>query len=160
MSVSLGSHLECQYELGTYGIPRQILPFDTEGHLEVDSFHRKIRQRREREESFRDSDSFVLPGKYDVLLGRGKPFQGYEGNLRLADWINENRSLYQAGERGHKSALSGELVDSIHKLGGRFLKKSDDGISWVEVNDEVARDKVGHGFRTRTLRNAGTASNA
>jgi hypothetical protein len=99
----------------------------------------------------------VCPGKYDVFLGRGRPYQEYEGNLRLADVIDENRSRYQAGGRGQKSIISEELVKKTQEVGGRFLKKTEDGRSWVEVSNEVARDKVGHGFRTKTRRsdNAG-----
>lgn len=37
--------------------------------------------------------------------------------------------------------------------GGRFLKRCDNEWGgWIGVSDEVAQDKVSHGFRTKTRR--------
>ena len=37
-------------------------------------------------------------------------------------------------------------------MGGRFLKRHEDGIGWTEVSYRAARDKVSHSFRTKTKR--------
>jgi hypothetical protein len=86
----------------------------------------------------------------------GRPYQEYEGNLQLANIIDENRSRYRDGGRGQKAVISEELVKQIQNVGGRFLKKTEDGRSWVELNDDVVLDKVGHAFRTKTRRNSNT----
>ena len=43
--------------------------------------------------------------------------------------------------------MTGLIVDSIKKYAGRFLK--DEETRWVEVDDEAARLKVSHLFRSR-----------
>jgi hypothetical protein len=43
----------------------------------------------------------------------------------------------------------------VKEAGARFLKRdSSSGDEWVEVSDEVAREKVGHIFRMKTKRGA------
>ena len=58
----------------------------------------------------------------------------------------------------HKKTITIEIVESIHKSGGRFLKKvSNDescNMDWEEVDFETARLKVSHSFRTMSKGNA------
>ena len=83
------------------------------------------------------------------MLGRGKPFQEYPGNVRLAILVDRYRERYMEAGRCDKAIISQHLVDQIKNADGRFLKKLTSDGNWVEVSDEVARDKVGHGFRTK-----------
>jgi hypothetical protein len=93
------------------------------------------------------------PRSADVVLGRGRPFQEFPGNVRLAFLIEQQRQVYQALDRLNKTALSLEIVKLVKNTGGRFLKRCEDDIGgWIEVADDVARDKVSHGFRTKTKR--------
>ena len=153
-----GSDLEVQYELLRFGISLQTLPMDISGHLIVDEFLEKLSQRRQQElasSTISDQQSMIRPGKFDVLLGRGRLYQEYSGNLHLAESVRLNKNRYQNGGRGQKSIISKEIVTQIQdRNGGRFLKKTQDGRFWVEVSAEVARDNVGHGFRTKTRRNS------
>ena len=106
-----GSDIECQYELASYGISQKTLPIDSEGRLLVDKFLERLSQKRQEEASATTNDpSMIRPGKYDVLLGRGRPYQEYEGNLHLADIIDENRIRYQNGGRGQKSVIASKAL--------------------------------------------------
>jgi hypothetical protein len=96
------------------------------------------------------------PVTNDVLLGRGRPFQEFPGNVRLALLIDKYRERYFTAGRCDKAIISQHLVDTIKESKGRFLKKTTDSEGWVEVSDDVARDKVSHGFRTKTRRNTTT----
>ena len=75
----------------------------------------------------------------------------FPGNLRLAEIIDHNRHRYRACSRSEKTTISNEIVQMIKNENGRFLKTSYEGDQrgWVEVSDEVAREKVSHGFRTK-----------
>jgi hypothetical protein len=99
--------------------------------------------------SISTAEGGIAPSSNDVLLGRGKPFQEYPGNLRLAILVDRYREKYMDAGRCDKAIISQHLVYQIKKADGRFLKKLTSDGPWVEVSDEVARDKVGHGFRTK-----------
>jgi hypothetical protein len=100
-------------------------------------------------------DKIMFPLKNDVLLGRGRPFQEFPGNVQLAKIIDDYREAYQAGKKLDKTAISTKSLKLVKDSNGRFLKKEDNikGF-WVDVSDEVAREKVSHGFRTKPRKNA------
>jgi hypothetical protein len=100
------------------------------------------------------------PVTNDVLLGRGRPFQEFPGNVRLALLIDKYRERYTTAGRCDKAIISQHLLDMIKESKGRFLKKMTDSEGWVEVSDDVAQDKVSHGFRTKTRRNTTTTTKA
>jgi hypothetical protein len=82
---SQGSYLECQYELAAFGIPRKILPVNDDGDLVLTAefFKLIIEKRKETElESVRSTNGqhtslIEYPSEFDVLLGRGRPYQEY-----------------------------------------------------------------------------------
>jgi hypothetical protein len=87
----------------------------------------------------------------DVVFGRGKPFQSHEGNLRFHQIVQLHKSRYAKSRRHEKTEIAEEIVQLI-KSGqsgeaGRFLKKSQSGDGWVEVEDTIAREKVSHALR-------------
>jgi hypothetical protein len=96
----------------------------------------------------------LLPQPNDVLLGRGRPFQLFPGNLALTDTINIYRTRYVASKKMDKKIITSEIVGNIRNSGGRFLKKANDDnrsdVDWSEVDFETARLKVSHSFRTMT----------
>jgi len=153
-----GTPLECFYSLITFGIHRKIIPFNDDGDLDLARFlaHLKALQESAQPESERPD----YPKTNDILLGRGRPFQEYSGNLFMAKLIDSYRERYSSAGRCDKAILAQHLVDVIKGSGGRFLKKSDSGNSWIEVEDTVAQDKVGHVFRTKTKRNTPSNTNA
>jgi hypothetical protein len=99
-------------------------------------------------------DARLLPHPNDVLLGRGRPFQLFPGNLALTDTINIYRTRYVASKKMDKKIITSEIVGNIRNSGGRFLKRANDDnhsdVDWVEVDFETARLKVSHSFRTMT----------
>eukprot|EP00429_Kryptoperidinium_foliaceum_P087892 CAMPEP_0176184446 /NCGR_PEP_ID=MMETSP0121_2-20121125/821_1 /TAXON_ID=160619 /ORGANISM="Kryptoperidinium foliaceum, Strain CCMP 1326" /LENGTH=311 /DNA_ID=CAMNT_0017522825 /DNA_START=37 /DNA_END=969 /DNA_ORIENTATION=+ len=93
------------------------------------------------------------PSVVDVLFGRGKPYQGHAGNIRLHKIVDLYKARYSNARRHEKTEIAEEIVQFIkspsgaNKQPGRFLKKLDNEEAWVQVNDSVARDKVSHALR-------------
>jgi hypothetical protein len=104
------------------------------------------------------------PGPFDVLLGRGKTNQQYEGNQRFQTIVNEHKCRYKTYQtREQKINITTEIVDSIKTGGnqtGRFLKVDMTVGGWREVIDEVARVKVGQALRYKRQDNADTRDSA
>jgi hypothetical protein len=87
-----------------------------------------------------------VPGRNDVLLGRGKGFQQHSGNVRYRYLIEEHYNQYESSSKMEKKKLTEEVVRIIKEPSGRFLKE--DSAGWAEVEDGVARFKVSHAFRS------------
>lgn len=80
--------------------------------------------------------------------------------MRLAAIVDEFRTVYKSLSKRDKPLYTEKIVRMIkHEYHGRFLKKATpqesssnntaiEGFHWVEVDDEIAKDKVGHSFRT------------
>jgi hypothetical protein len=89
----------------------------------------------------------VEPMTMDILLGRGKPLQRHPGNVRFRQLIACNADNYELGDRFQKTLIAADVVATIRESDGRFLKPCEkDG--WETINDETARLKVAHTFRT------------
>jgi hypothetical protein len=144
--------MECHYELAAYGIPRDILPVDDDGKYLITGFRETMEERKKKQlehnEATELNGRIENPTEQDVLLGRGRPFQVFPGNLRLARITDELLSRYQAMRVGEKGVVADEVIRRIRDTGGRFLKRADDGETWVEVIDAVSRDKTSQGFQT------------
>ena len=152
----LGSQMECHYALMTFGIPRNVIPIGVDGRLDVTKHHRFLDQRKQIEEAKKAlnliSGTIEQPLSMDVLLGRGRPYQTFPGNVTLAMLVDAERNLYKKADRFEKTARTRDIVRMIKATKGRFLKRTESGNRWVEVSDEVAREKVSHTFRTKTRR--------
>mmetsp|Transcript_12000 Transcript_12000/g.28694 ORF Transcript_12000/g.28694 Transcript_12000/m.28694 type:complete len:457 (+) Transcript_12000:52-1422(+) len=146
-----GTHSECIYSLLSYGIPVNDFPISETGELKLNN-HLKWIERRRKKELFLSSrvpigTTVDLPARYDVLLGRGRPFNQHWGNRRLHDVVADRYDEYNQQTRANKTQLAQEVVDYVHNYGGRFLKQCDDSGMWMEVCNLDARNKVGHAFR-------------
>jgi hypothetical protein len=53
----------------------------------------------------------------------------------------------KADNRFEKSLVVHSIVERVRKEGGRFLKKSFANNAWTELNDQQAKEKVGHAIR-------------
>lgn len=159
-----GTHKEVQFSLQTFGISMVGFPVTEDGEVLPHYCQERWKKRRALEQRMknkgeghaRDDSTGVrveTPSKYDVLLGRGRSCYSHVGNLRLRKMVSDKFHLYEISGFGEKLPISDEIVCTIKSLSGRFLK--DDGAGWVEVDDETARKKVSHAFRTfRGLQNA------
>lgn len=160
-----GTQSECMVWLQTFGIPTNEFPLSSDGTRIIDvhvdrwtrrrALERQLRQPCENEPCgnlstslFPETSSFRVdvPGRSDVLLGRGRPCYHHPGNIRLRNLIEVWSQDYDVASLTEKQRITGEIIHSIHELTGRFLK--DDGFGWVEVDDIVAKKKVAHAFRT------------
>jgi len=96
------------------------------------------------------SNAIKTPNAYDVLLGRGKPFQNHDGNQSMLRIVDMYRKRYHESERAFKHEIIEEVLDIIKSRGGRFLERIDDFEKsfWNQVPHRMAYRKVGHAFRS------------
>jgi hypothetical protein len=144
---TVGTHMECMYELSTFGIPTSCFPVDdVTGECNSKSHTGWLQRRRRQEESTAEyTEHIVLPGRKDVLLGRGKSYQEHAGNVRYRHIIQTHKVNYEASRKFEKTVVAAIVIEIIKTDGGRFLKQ--DGESWVKVDDDTLRNKVSHDFR-------------
>ncbi|KAG7348149.1 hypothetical protein IV203_016854 [Nitzschia inconspicua] len=90
------------------------------------------------------------PNPYDVLLGRGKPFQNHRGNQEMLRVVDSYRSKYHDVERSCKNEIVEEVLRVVKSNGGRFLERIEDfeNSYWSEVEHSIAYRKIGHAFRS------------
>jgi hypothetical protein len=96
----------------------------------------------------------------DILLGKGKPIQQHAGNVRLRHLVENHLDAYLKMSKADKSAMARHVMLAVKEHGnGRFLKKDRDGW-WVEIDEELTRDKVIKTFSTAraTKESSGTSS--
>jgi hypothetical protein len=99
-------------------------------------------------------EKIQAPRKADVLLGRGRPFQGHPGNQSMLRLVDDYKHRYFLTDRKGKSAIVEGVMKFVRERGGRFLRRVDYEYYWVEVTHSVAYRKVGHAFRS-TARKTG-----
>jgi len=147
--IHVGSHMEIIYTLMTFGIPKEALPVSLNGRQRLES-HRDLVRRMRRVNGVDDNiNRIIVPGTFDVILGRGKPLQKYSGNLNYHYIIEGYHDRYEAAAKGKKAELAMEIVKKIQSQGGNFLKEDDAG--WVVIDDAAARSKVSHTFRNHRI---------
>lgn len=157
----VGSHLETKYILASFGIPvfDLAISIDEETNIKMNDDYITDQQRKDStmEEIWFDSREAdrtrvaLYPSNKDVLLGRGKPYQEYVGNLYLASLVDQRREQYHhVADRFEKTCIAMGIVKTIEQSGGHFLQRTEEG--WVPVPVFVAREKVSHCFRTKTTR--------
>jgi hypothetical protein len=137
----------------TFGITDSLMPVSAVGEVN-NVVHLVWLERRRRSESETEEENAlsntVEPLPSDVLLGRGKLIQGHVGNQCYRTIIESHRGRYEQALKVEKTFIAKEIVQTVKNVGGRFLKQKTDG-GWVEVDTEVARDKVSHSFRNRRI---------
>ena len=96
------------------------------------------------------SRKILEPQPQDILFGRGKSIQNRPSNVWFRNVLDSYRNRYDDADKVEKTKVAWEIVRYVktHK-NARFLKRSDDCVSWVEVDDILARGKVSHSFRTQ-----------
>eukprot|EP00529_Nitzschia_sp_RCC80_P002155 CAMPEP_0113513436 /NCGR_PEP_ID=MMETSP0014_2-20120614/39863_1 /TAXON_ID=2857 /ORGANISM="Nitzschia sp." /LENGTH=555 /DNA_ID=CAMNT_0000409843 /DNA_START=131 /DNA_END=1798 /DNA_ORIENTATION=- /assembly_acc=CAM_ASM_000159 len=77
-----------------------------------------------------DGEIIYKPTQYDVLLGRGRPFQSWNGNKRLHTVVDMYKPRYTNAKRHEKTEMAEEIVMFIKSTGkekvgrcGRFLRR-------------------------------------
>ena len=146
--------MEIQAKLLSFGIPMNHFPIDDDSNIIGPADFCERRRSIEHERRKEQGSRILAPGKLDILLGRGKPMQEWLGNLQLSSTLVANADLYNStamDRRGAKNELCDEIVTQIKESGGRFLKREEGAVEWREVDDDMARLKVSHGFRNHRL---------
>jgi len=98
----------------------------------------------------------ITIGRNDVLFGRGGLTNRHHGNKRYRDVINQFRQEYTDATKTEKPRVAKRVVKTI--IGAisstdspaRFLKRDDDGVNWVEVDEQEAALKVSQALREKT----------
>jgi len=95
--------------------------------------------------------SFV-PGKNDVIIGRGKKCHGHFGNKRLKYIVLSRLDEYsQIFLQSDKSLILRLIVSQIrnycHPRVGGFVKQDPKTKRWYDVGDSLAREKISKSFR-------------
>jgi hypothetical protein len=85
-----------------------------------------------------DEDGRIwLPRPYDVIMGRGRPYQEYDGNKQMNQLIEDELNRCQAGK------IRDCVWNILKSKGVRFLQRSEvDPEEWIEVADTIGRGKV------------------
>jgi hypothetical protein len=96
------------------------------------------------------SNAVLSPTPNDVLFGRGKAIKEHPANIVLHRLVDERMLEYEMSSKWEKTVTASEIMAMIKERHGRFLKMV--GGNWVEVDSEVAREKVTHVFRSQRRR--------
>jgi hypothetical protein len=130
----------------TFGVPTRILPVTSAGEYKLGNHMGWLQKRKQLEGAMDSTLRIMVPGPFDVLVGRGRFIQEHAGNLCYRHIVESHMEKYeQATKRVEKTDLTAEVVKVVNERGGRFLKQ--DGGGWTEINVDSARDKVSHSFR-------------
>jgi hypothetical protein len=160
-SYIIGKPSEVVASMMTFGLSADDFPVSEDGSLKYENHLAWIAKRQKigsaksssGQEQIVKSPSDVLifsPLQIDVLLGRGRGTMKHPGNLRLRMVMQSFFVLYENSTKMEKPFVAKLVVEEVQKKGGRFMKK--EGVGWQEVVDEIAGEKVKHGFRDLRLR--------
>ena len=122
-----GTAMEMKYALLSFGIPADRLPINSNGKLKYELFQQQVEERRKLEAKIRKqltvNNLVACPTDFDVLLGRGRPFQEFVGNLRLNRMVDMYCPSYTAMTRSEKTETIVMVIGLVHQSGGRFLRR-------------------------------------
>jgi hypothetical protein len=88
------------------------------------------------------------PGEFDILCGWGRSFQDHSGNRVLRQLVKLHSERYKRAKRSQKAQIASEIVAAFNAAGTHFLKHNDKNEFWEGIDDEVAKDKISHCFRS------------
>lgn len=152
-----GSVVECVYALQSFGINSDQIPINgSTGKLKTKHHLKWLEFRRRKEESLRQhSNEFdriiECPKQSDILFGRGRPIMRHPGNAVLRNVIEQKMEEYaSAKSKKQTTNVTWEVVRILKgNYGARFLKEEnvDTSLGWIEVSNEIARQKVRIAFR-------------
>ena len=90
--------------------------------------------------------SGFVPGRFNVICGRGKLCTSSPGNMYLRSLVDQNLTAYSmARNKAEKSAIVSSIIYQVREVCpfGAFVKQEDDSDEWWEVDDSFAREKIG-----------------
>jgi len=85
---------------------------------------------------------------YTVIVGRGKDVRQSIGNKRVRVLASMRLLEYSlAVEKRAKSAIVNKVLLAVKEAGGNFIKYNQKESRYYEVDDAIAREKIGYVFR-------------
>lgn len=147
----VGSDLETQYSLMTFGIKLQDCFALGQGIFGLEHIDSYLQYRREKDREILQQEAagatsaehLLYPRQQDVLMGRGRPYQTWPGNIRLTNLVLDHTDRYtQATEQGFdKTTIVSYIVGLVERDNhGYFLQRTD--VDWQKVKEQAARNKV------------------
>jgi hypothetical protein len=87
---------------------------------------------------------------FDILLGKEKVIFNHIGNRNFRSIINANLDKYIAAPtKSSKSKLIRQIHAEMTESGYRFLRRNELLVSWEQIEQHEAREKVSHALRDR-----------
>lgn len=172
--VHYGSQIECQYQLGGYGIPPQFIDVDSklfwQRHIEwfyqcclEDNETLRVTAYQGTEDelpagflvSSNGQEVHITPNENDVQFEYSKMNKN-PGNKRFQALMQDYIEAYGIATDEAKRQIVGSVIDQIHEAGGRFLEPSGNGSNkrWLRLSDDGVRKKVMQAFRNKRRREA------
>ncbi|CAJ1932709.1 unnamed protein product [Cylindrotheca closterium] len=144
-----GSHMECLYQMSTFGIPEHALPLSiTKNEVNLQHHMAWYNNCFQREtESVISGWGSIVPNENDVLCV-GKKVNSV-GNNRIRDLAAlHSADWYNTGSSKERRLLVDLIMDDVRKNGGRFLKPDEhDSHDWQELSVDEIRTKIHQLFR-------------
>jgi len=171
--------VECFYALQSFGLHSDQIPISSSnGKLKIKNHLKWLEFCRLKEDSTtkygggpggngnrkRFDKIIECPNQEDVLFGRGRPIMRHPGNIFLRNIVQSKVDEYSnAKSKKGATDVTWSVVRMLKgKFGTRFLKEESmesDGLGWIEVSNDIARQKVRAAFRDfRTKMNKTTLS--
>ena len=89
----------------------------------------------------------IGPTKSDILLGRGRFAQSWDGNVMFRDYIEGQSDAYDSLSRAERQRKTIEVTHELISKGIRFFEQQESG-EWIEADFSDARKKVSQMFRS------------
>eukprot|EP00567_Pseudictyota_dubia_P015440 CAMPEP_0197447010 /NCGR_PEP_ID=MMETSP1175-20131217/11773_1 /TAXON_ID=1003142 /ORGANISM="Triceratium dubium, Strain CCMP147" /LENGTH=138 /DNA_ID=CAMNT_0042978191 /DNA_START=141 /DNA_END=554 /DNA_ORIENTATION=+ len=115
----------------------------------MDQQLRRDEDRHDRQQDDHDSAHEIVPHHNDILLGRGGKNNQHVGNEQLRNLARAQRDTYRHSSKKGKSYISRQIVSYVRGMDppARFLKKDSVTGRWVDVGDDIAREKAAQALR-------------
>lgn len=81
------------------------------------------------------------------VTGRGGETNNHVGNIRYRDLVKKYQPQYLKAKRRVKPQIARQIVDTIRRRNGRFLKKAAGENTWRDVGNTKAREKTSQALR-------------
>ena len=162
--ICTGTSLECIYNLLTFGIPKEVIPVEEDGSVNLISHHIMLQAFETREELGKTTKhstevlqtgrsqgaGILIPSAMDIMMGRGRQPKGRPGNVRFYNLLDEHMDAYETATKVGKTGITKKIFVLMKDSGSRFLKSTPQG--FVESDEAEVREKISHGFRNLRLK--------
>ena len=97
MRVSVGTHEECIKSLRSFGVPTYALPFDEQRRIDTKQVVSKWQKRKEMENQNQNQEAtkLIVPGPFDVLIGKSYMCREHIGNIRYRSLVANRQTQYK-----------------------------------------------------------------